>query len=120
MMREFNMRASLAILSMALITIAVSGCTTVSESEYKLGRSYLVENPSVKRELIRDCVADQRRESAGDQKTTAALMGVSVKAYPQLFCSRVINAYANGRLTYSDIKNASADQSKMVNIVLGR
>jgi hypothetical protein len=114
------MRVAYLFLCMTLTAVVLAGCTSVSESEYKLGRSYLAENPSVKRELIRDCVTDQRRESAGDQKTTAALMGVSVKAYPQLFCSRVINAYANGRLTYSDIKNASADQSKMVNIVLGR
>jgi PBP1b-binding outer membrane lipoprotein LpoB len=109
--------------SAVLIALSVSGCTTVSESEYKLGRSYLAENPSFKRELIRDCVADQRRESIGDQKTTAALMGVSVAAYPKLFCSRVINAYANGRLTYRDmtnVSNGSADQSVIVKIVLGR
>jgi hypothetical protein len=114
------MRAGLVSVIAALTVSFVSGCTSVSEGNYKLGRAYLAENPSFKRQLIRDCIADQRRESAGDQKTTAALMGVSVKAYPQLFCSRVINAYANGRLTYNDIKNASADQSKMINIVLGR
>jgi hypothetical protein len=114
------MRAGLVSIMAALTVGLVSGCTTVSEGDYKLGRAYLSENPSFKRELIQDCIADQRRESAGDQKTTAALMGVSVKAYPQLFCSRVINAYASGRLTYGDIQNVSADQSKIINIVMGR
>jgi hypothetical protein len=114
------MRRIILAASALLALSVVSGCTTVSESDYKLGRAFLAGNPSVKRELINDCIADQRRESAGDQRTNAALMGVSVKAYPQLFCRRVINAYASGRLTYNDIRNANADQSKIISIVLGR
>ena len=114
------MRTGLLGLSVALTATVLSGCTTVSESEYKLGRNYVAENPSFKRELIKDCIADQKRESLGDQKTTAALMGVSVAAYPNLFCRRVINAFVNGRITYSDVRNSGSDQSKMVNIVLGR
>jgi hypothetical protein len=117
------MRFGPTVICAAIAVTTLSGCTTISESDYKLGRSYIAENPSIKRELINDCIADRRRESIGEQKTGAAFINVSVAKYPQTFCSRVINAYVNGKLTYSDIQNASlssADNSKFVRILQGR
>ena len=112
-----------AIIALSLATIALSGCVTVSESDYKLGRNYLAENPGLKRELITECIAERRAESLAERNTNAAFMNVSVKAYPDAFCRRVINAYANGRLSYSDVQKAIGgygDSSKMIRILQGR
>lgn len=109
--------------SSALIAFTVSGCVTVSESDYKLGRDYLAENPRVKRELINDCIADRKRESLGERTTLAALINVSVAAYPETICRRIINAYANGRLTYRDIQginSSTADNSRIIRIIQGK
>ena len=117
------MRTSLLMFVAALSALTLTGCTTVSENDYRLGQTALAESPSIKREIVADCVAERRSESLNEQRTYAALMNVSVANYPTTFCKRVINAVSSGRLTYADIArldSSSADQSKIIRIIQGK
>jgi hypothetical protein len=101
---------------------ALSGCTTtVSESEYRVARAALNESPSVRRELIADCIADRRRDTALEKREIAGLMRVSVANYERTFCNRVINAVARGQLTRNEINNSgNISDEKFLRILRGR
>jgi hypothetical protein len=106
----------------AIAAATLSGCTTtVTESEYRLARSALNESPSVRREIVADCIADRRRDSAAERREISALMKVSVANYERTFCNRIVNAFANGRLSRNEINNVSSvSDEKFIRILQGR
>ena len=117
------MKTGFLVVVSALSALTLTGCTTVSESDYRTVRSAIADSPSLKREIIANCIADRRNESLNEQKTNAAFMNVSVANYPSAFCNRMFKALASGRITYQDVKNldsSSADQSKIIRILQGK
>lgn len=117
------MRAGFSVSVAVVAASLISGCTTMTESEYKTGQSLISESPTVKRIVMEDCVADSRKDSPREQKELAAVLNVSVSNYPTTFCRRLINAYASGRITYEDYVNLRANrggEEKIIRILQGK
>lgn len=84
--------------------LSLSGCA-VSEQRYEAGRTALEGSPKLKQEAVRLCVKDTKSKSTEKLKIMAMLANTSTAAVPEVLCSRVYNAWANGRLTYQDYKS---------------
>ena len=103
-------------------TSLVAGCTSMSEGEFSTMHAGL-GSPAAKRYVINECVADERATSQADKNNLSALMNVSPARYETAFCSRLVNALANGKITYADYRkmlSPSADNSKLIKILQGR
>lgn len=115
-----TMRRFIAVCSVALL----AGCTsTMNEGQFNTVQAAVGGSPSIKRDIIRDCVKEERAIPASKQREFAALMNVSVANYPTSFCNRLWNAFASGRINYTDyrnLRNPNADRSKIVRIMQGR
>ncbi|MGX5850843.1 hypothetical protein ACWGTO_27570 [Mesorhizobium sp. PL10] len=100
----------------------VAGCTSMTEGEFETMHAGL-GSPAAKRSVINDCVADQRATPQSDKNNLSALMNVSPARYETAFCNRLLNALANGKITYADYRkmlSPSADNSKLIKILQGR
>jgi hypothetical protein len=103
-------------------TSLVAGCTSMSEGEFTTMHAGL-GSPAAKRYVINECVADERATSKADKNNLSALMNVSPARYETAFCNRLVNALANGKITYADYRkmlSPSADNSKLIKILQGR
>lgn len=103
-------------------TSLVAGCTSMSEGEFTTMHAGL-GSPAAKRYVINECVADERATSQADKNNLSALMNVSPARYETAFCNRLVNALANGKITYADYRkmlSPSADNSKLIKILQGR
>ncbi|MES0041582.1 hypothetical protein [Mesorhizobium sp. M0091] len=101
---------------------SVAGCTSMSESDFNT-IPVTLSSPTAKRSYINECVADERATSQSDKNNLSALMNVSPARYETAFCSRLVNALANGKITYADYRkmlSPSADNSKLIKILQGR
>jgi len=110
------MRRGLAVLGIALV---VSGCGTISSGQYAVLREELHSDPQVRRQAIADCQSDFSGGSAADRANLAALTGTSTARAPHVACSRIFNAIANGRISYSDFRAAGGDYSKWIEVIRG-
>jgi hypothetical protein len=101
----------------------LAGCSTMTESDFNTMHTALEGSPAVKREVISDCVARERSTPQADKNTYAAIMNVSPARYETAFCGRLMNALANGRITYAEyvkLSSPGADSSKLIKIMQGR
>lgn len=114
------MRAHFSIAAALLAASLLSGCNTVSESDFKLGQVVVAESPTIRNEVLRDCIAQRRAESPEFQAKMAAFLKVPRSKFAQTVCRRLVNAYAKGRISYSDITSSSADKDKLVRILQGK
>lgn len=105
-----------------VLVFALTGCNTVSEGQFNNAKAVLSGSPTLRIQKIQDCVAIQKNASRADKKFRAGLTGASIAKYPGVFCSRLINALASGRITYEDYKRLDrpdADSSKVIRIAQG-
>ena len=103
-------------------TSLVAGCTSMSEGEFNT-MSATLSSPAAKRSIIADCIADERATPQSEKNNLSALMNVSPARYETAFCGRLVNALANGKITYADYRkllSPSADNSKLIKILQGR
>jgi outer membrane murein-binding lipoprotein Lpp len=111
-------RFGAAIVGAALL----AGCTSLSEGEFNTLQTAL-GSPAAKRQVIKECLADERVTPATQKNTYAAIMNVSPANYETAFCNRLFNALARGKITYSDYRkllSPDADSSKVIKIMQGR
>ncbi|MCG7504454.1 hypothetical protein [Mesorhizobium retamae] len=108
-------------IAMALALLAVAGCSTVTEGEYKSAQVVLKESGTTRRQITADCIADMKRESAADKANMAAFLGVSVARLPAAFCNRIVGAMADGRLSHRDIFGAqrNGNYAKLITVLRG-
>lgn len=97
-----TIRYSIPLLAVAL---TLSGCA-VSQERYEAGRTALEGSPKLKQEAINLCIKDAKTSSPTVLRNAALLANTSAAAAPKVVCTRVYNAWANGRLTYKDYKSA--------------
>lgn len=116
---NITVRFAAAMLGMSL----VAGCSTMTEGEFNNLHATLQGSPAVKRSVIKECVADERNTPADKKKNYSAFMNVSPDRYEMAICNRLVNALADGRITYADYRKLSsptADSSKVIKIMQGR
>lgn len=105
------------------ISVIVTGCTTMSQGEYKTAQTALAGSPALKRETMNSCIKDENARSAKDKAEMAAVFNIDPKNYAATFCKRLINGMASNRITYQDYANldsSTADNSKLIRVLQGR
>lgn len=101
------------------IALLASGCGTVSSGQYALLREELRSDPQVRRKAIADCQRDFSRGSAADRANLAALTKTSAARAPQVACTRIFNAIASGRISYTDFQARGGDYSRWIEVIRG-
>ncbi|MGB8818923.1 MAG: hypothetical protein WCC66_13480 [Rhizobiaceae bacterium] len=116
------MRMKFSVVAAMFAATLVSGCNTVSESEYKVGQAALSESPSAKRYVLQECIAETRPGSASEQKELAAFLKVPQSKLTETICRRVVNAMASGRMSYADYRKivTTGDSPKLLKIIQGK
>lgn len=111
----------LIVLSALGALAGMTGCTTVSKSDYKTAQIVLKESPTARRHVVSECIADINRASAVDKANLGAFMNVSVSRVPSAFCNRLLSAMANGHLSYDDLFTAtrSGNYAKLIRVLQG-
>lgn len=72
-------------------------------------------------EAMQDCLAQARYWRPSQRSKVAGYMGVSQARAPRLFCQRLINALASGRITNKDVaKFRVSGSGKLLQIIKGR
>ncbi|MFI0848148.1 hypothetical protein [Mesorhizobium sp. IMUNJ 23232] len=100
----------------------LAGCS-MTEGEFNNMQATIGGSPAVKRQVIADCIARQKRKPPSEIKEVALVMNVSLSNFPEIACKRLWNATAAGRITYADyvkLSQPSADSSKVIRILQGR
>ncbi|MER8385455.1 hypothetical protein NKG60_00020 [Mesorhizobium sp. M1428] len=108
-----------AVIGAAMLT----GCTTISENEYKNAQAIIGGSPAIKRSVITGCIARQAARPLVERKSESTIMNASLASFPTTFCNRLWNAFAKGRITYADyqdLSSSTADHSKVIKIMQGR
>ncbi|MBD0416445.1 hypothetical protein [Oryzicola mucosus] len=111
------------IATLALLSVALVGCASVSEGRYKTMQTALNGPAETRNAALKKCVDREKKRSLTHKQNVAMITGASVEAYPEVFCRRVMNGIASGRISYQDylqLRNPAADNSKIVKIVQGR
>ena len=93
--------------------LALSGCATQSDEAWQLKKS--------KPEAMQACLAQAKYWGRGQRSEVAGYMNVSEERAPQLFCQRLTDAVASGRITNKDVAQFKTSGSgKLFQIVKGR
>jgi hypothetical protein len=115
------MRVNHCVAAAVLAASILSGCNTISESDYKAGKNIVAESPTAKRLIVKDCIEKQRRQAGAKQREIAAFLKIPESRYAETICKRMVNAIANGRLTYADVANSnSMNEDKILRVMQGK
>jgi hypothetical protein len=78
-------------------------------------------DPVVKKTLQAQCVSDFNRQSENNRANMAILMRTPEKDASCVFCKRVIDGIASGRITASDIETTNSQHlsPKLLKAVMG-
>lgn len=99
------MRILYVFAAMLLTTAVVTGCSTVSKQDYAFARTEL-SKPAVRKQAINRCVAMNHWASEAEKANVAALMNVTPSKANVTFCTRLLKAWADGRISYEDYAKA--------------
>jgi hypothetical protein len=109
------------IVAMGLSLIA--GCTTITEAQFNNTQAIVGGSPKAKRMVIADCIRHVDARPLAQKQSDALIMNIGMTRFAPIYCNRLWNALAAGRITYADylrLKDASADNSKVLRIMQGR
>ena len=113
------MRYFLPTIVLTLAVTILSGCTTMSEKDYKLAKAVMAESPTVRAEVMNECVANLNREPKSEQKFMSDYLKIPQSKYAKTVCGRMVRAFAKGQITYADINSANSGE-KMLRIMDGK
>jgi hypothetical protein len=112
----------IALLTLAAFLTLASGCTSISKSEFETAQEAMKGSPGLKRDAIAECTHGVNGKPAAEKANVAKLMNVSLAAMPSLYCTRMMNAIASGRISYSDAQafERGTKVPEMIQIIQGR
>ena len=90
-------------IGLAFAVLFVSGCT-VSQSDYEGFQEKLREDPALKRAVVSHCIETWKPLSEQDKARWAKFMRASAKSAARVYCTRLLNAVAAGRIPYDDAR----------------
>lgn len=107
--------------AMIALGVVLSGCNTMSQTSYENMQEAL-KGASFRQQVTKQCTSEMSAKNKTHRESLAAVMGVSLPKMPSVFCTRVVNAMANGRINYADYvasKN-NGNASKVIRVIQGR
>lgn len=102
--------------------LTLSSCTTTQETRYNSMATALAGSKGLRNDFVKKCAADKGSISPVSRQQMALLMNVKYSQVDLLFCRRLADAVASGRLTYSDTRKVRQGQMtpKVIKILQGR
>ncbi|MDO1582370.1 hypothetical protein [Rhizobium oryzicola] len=110
------------IIALVLCGVAVSSCTATSRTNYDAGVTALAGSKSLRASAIEKCIIKARSADTAARHKVAVVMDVRDNQVDQLYCNRVINAAAAGRISYDEANNLHYGQitPNLIKIIQGR
>ncbi|WP_296744953.1 hypothetical protein [Mesorhizobium sp.] len=102
--------------------IVLAGCMP-SEGEWNTARTMVQGSPAMYKELLADCIARSEKAPLSTKQEAAKVINASPASTPRVWCTRTVRAFANGRLTYAEMRRAhlgSGDRSEFIKIIQGK
>jgi hypothetical protein len=100
-------------------SLAVAACTSpaLRSMDYKKN----LADPTVKSTLLARCVSDFNRQSESHRANMAILMRTAEKNASSVFCKRLVDGIASGRITASDIETTNSKHlsPKVLKVIMG-
>jgi hypothetical protein len=101
-------------------SLAITACTSsgMRSMDYKKNLS----DPVAKRTLLAQCISDFNRQSQNKRANMAVVMRISEKDAPSVFCKRLIDGIASGRITTSEVETTNSQRvsPKVLKVILGQ
>lgn len=102
----------------------LASCATISSSQqkYETNKAIVEGSPRVKQRSIERCAARVTLSSTVKRERLAELANTSLEKVPQVYCSRIWNALADGRVSANDylaLDNHNITPN-MIKIIQGR
>lgn len=101
-------------------TLLLSGCVT--RNNYESVVTALNGSPALRAKQIENCISKRKYTSPTQRHNLALLMNLPDSAADSTFCRRVVNAMANGRISFREVKGTMHGQltPNLVRIAQGR
>ncbi len=90
-----------------MIMLGLSACTTASQpdrAQYELLRTRLQEDPALRQAMFQDCTERMDAFALKEREMAAAVLQTDVGTFPSLFCRRLLDGFASGRVSIDDVK----------------
>ncbi len=101
-------------------SLAITACTSsgMRSMDYKKNLS----DPVAKRTLLAQCISDFHRQPENKRTNMAMVIRVSEKDAPSVFCKRLVDGIASGRITTSDVETTNSQHisPKVLKVILGQ
>jgi hypothetical protein len=107
-----------------VLILMLAGCATTAsrQEKYETSKAILQGSPKVKQRAMDNCMAKIKTHSLEKRQNMADVANTTVDKLPGVFCSRVIDGLADGRVSYNDynaVLNGSVTPN-MIKVVQGR
>jgi hypothetical protein len=95
-----------AIIAASVSVFILSGCQT--NPSFERDQEIIGGSPAVKRRAVQNCYETAKKKSKSSKIAVAEAMNVSPKSnVDMIFCTRLIDAIASKKITYSDLNSGS-------------
>jgi hypothetical protein len=110
------------ITALILCGIAVSSCTTTTRTNYDAGVTALAGSKKLRLMAIENCITKSKNADPAKRHRMAVLMDMDDSKVDRAYCNRIVNAAAEGRISYDEVVNAHYGQvtPNLIRIVQGR
>jgi hypothetical protein len=108
------------LVALSVITIA-AGCG-VSQSTYNSSRELLRGSPAIKSQFVANCAMSISRKPVATRQALAMIMNTSLRSAPGVYCRRVTQGIASGRISHSDLNAGTRGEvtPKVIRVLQGR
>lgn len=110
----------LPVVAVCAAVLGLAGCVT--EEGYNAGVEALKGSPQLRQKWISDCIEGNRKRPVDEKRLLGEWMGLSADDVTPVFCSRIITAMSQGKISSSEFRNAAAGRpsKRVIDILKGR
>lgn len=117
------MRIIQKLISAAVLAMLASCATTGTTNEkYETNKTAVSGSPKVKQRQIDKCAAHLTLQSTAKRQAFADLANTTIDKVPKVYCTRIWNALADGRVSYDDYVafDNHHNTPNMIRVIQGR
>lgn len=85
--------------------LALTACTGTSQKGLDRTQEMMTRKPQIRQEAISICIEDITLSPRSQRENMARVMRVELSRVPVTFCTRMMNAMAQGRLKQADLQS---------------
>jgi hypothetical protein len=106
----------------AACTAALALASCVTEDKYAASVEALKGSPQLRQKWIADCTERNRKMPIEQKRMIGEWMGIPADKVMPIFCSRIITAMSEGKLSHSEFRDAAAGRGskRVADVLKGR